>query len=817
MDGLIQDLRYGLRQLGRNPGFTLVAVLTLGLGLGAATAIWSVVYGVLLRPLPYPEPERIVQVWQINERGGRTSVSDPNFAEWREWSRSFRALAQFSAQQVTVTGGAEPARVMAAAVSRDFFPAMGAAPILGRGFAEDDLVVGGAPGVIVSEGFWRRHLDGATDFTALRLEFYGRSNQVVGVMPACFAFPFGAELWVPREQFPRLPSRTAHNWQVIGRLAGGATLEQAQAEMTAIARRQKEMYGDDTWHVDAAVVPLAEQLTGHTRPALLALLGAVGFLLLVACANVAGLLLARGAARQRELAVRAALGASRGRLVRQLLTESLLLALAGGAAGVVLAAFGVEALLALEPGRLPRTGDVAVDWPVLAFVLLLAVVVAAALGTLAALRMSGGLTNALAEGGRSGIGGGEGVRRVLVAAQIALTLVLLVGAGLLGRSFLRLVETDPGFRTEGLVVMDLTHPQPSGLEGYARIARTHEELLARLAAAPGVTAAGGVNSFPFYPGGADGMFLILPPGERMDTMDDLLKNFERLARNPDYTGYADFRIASGDYFRAAGIPLVAGRLFDERDGPDAPHVALISESLARERWPGRDPIGARIQYGNMDGDVRMFTIVGVVGDVRERGMDAAPRATFYGEYRQRPRVTGHFQVAVAGTLPAVQLISLARTELARVAPDVPPQFRTIEEVVAGSLADRRFPLLLLGVFGAVALALAVVGVASLAAWAVARRRREIGVRMALGASPGEVVRMIVRQGARLVAVGAVVGVVAAVALTRLLEGMLYGVRATDPLSFAAAAALLVVVALAACWAPARRAASIHPSEALRHE
>jgi predicted permease len=813
MDGIANDIRYALRQLRRNPGFALVAVVTLGLGLGAATAIWSVVYGVLLRPLPYPEAGRIVQLWQVNERGGRTSVSDPNFAEWREWSTSFGALAQMSAREVVVTGAAEPARAMAAAVSRDFFAAMGVEPAAGRSFAAEELAEGGAPVVMVSDGFWRRYLDSAADLSGRRLAFYGRTHDVIGVMPAGFVFPSGAELWVPREQLPRLPSRTAHNWQVVGRLAAGATLDQAQAEMTAIARRQKEMYGDDIWLVDASVVPLAEQLTGHTRPALLVLLGAVGFLLLVACANVAGLLLARGAARRRELAVRAALGASRGRLVRQLLTESLLLALAGGAAGVLLAAFGVEALLALEPGRLPRTGDVAVDWPVLAFALLLAVVVAAALGTLAALRMSGGLTGALAEGGRSGIGGGEGVRRVLVAGQMALTLVLLVGAGLLGRSFLRLVETDPGFRTQGLVVMDLAHPQPSGPDGYARIARAHEELLARLAAAPGVTAAGGVNKFPFHAGGADGMFLIVPPGERMESFED----FARIARNPENTGYADFRIASGDYFRAAGIPLLAGRLFDERDGPDAPHVAVISESLARERWPGRDPIGAQIQYGNMDGDLRPFTVVGVVGDVRERGMDAAPHATFYGEYRQRPRVTDSFQVALAGTLPAAQLVSMARTKLARVAPDVPPRFRTIEEVVAGSLADRRFPLLLLGVFGAVALALAVVGVASLAAWAVARRTREIGVRMALGATPGEIVRMIVGQGARLVTAGAVAGVGAAVALVRLLEGMLYEVRATDPATFLAAAALLVAVALAACWAPARRAAGIHPSEALRHE
>ena len=816
MESLRRDLRFALRTLVRTPGWTLATVLTLALGIGATTAIFSVLHGVLLSPLPYPEPDRIVMLWQLGQSGNQNSISDANFFDIKDRSRSFEALAQVSGGggPVSVTGDVEPVRVPAVRVSREFFAVLGLEPIVGRLFLEEELREGGTPAVVVSERFWRDRLGAPNDLSGKTLVFGGRAHRVVGVMPRAADHPAGVDLWVPRELDAILPSRTAHNWQAVGRLRDGVTLARANGEVSAIARQLKSEHGDDTWMFDAELVPLHEQLVGHVRSGLLILLGASAFLLLIASANVTNLLLARAAGRQRELAVRLAMGAGRRRLVQQLLIESLVIALAGGALGVLLAFLGVRALLLLEPGNLPRVADVGVSWMVLAFAFALSLVTAASIGLITALRGTGSeLRDALAQSQRTMAAGGHRVRSGLVVAQVAATLVLLVGAGLLGRSFLRLLSIEPGYRTEGAVVLDVAMPAARTDEELARRRATYDQLLERLRAIPGVRSVGGVNALPLRGGGySNGTFIaLLHAGEQMD-----FERFGQLMKDPARAGYAEFRIASEGYFEAMGISLVRGRLFEPGDAPDAPHVAVISEKLAETEWPGEDAIGKSIQFGNMDGDLRPYTVVGIVTDIREATLDAEPRGTFYGYYRQRPRPVGAFNIVMTGPANPASVIPAARRIVQDVAPDVPPRFRMIEEIVTQSVADRRFSLFLLGAFAASALLLAVMGVYSVVSVLVAQREHEMGIRVALGAQSGDVASLVLRQGAVLALIGILVGLAAAFGLTRLLEALLYGVSATDPVSFAAVSALLVVVALAASWVPARRATRVDPMSVLRN-
>lgn len=812
MSAFLQDVRFAVRSLAKNPGYAAVAVLTLGIGIGAATALFSVVHGVLLRPLPYPAPERIVQVWEVSSRGNPINVTDPNFADWRERSRSFSGLAQFQSGPTSVVGGDEPVRGMVAWVSGDFFRVMGVQPVVGRAFAPDELQPGGAGAVVVAHSFWQDHLGGAPDLSDRSLSFGDGVYQVVGVMPPGFEFPAGVQLWTPREPLPVLTSRTAHNWHVVGRLADGIALGQARQEMSAISRGLKEEHGDDITLVDAAVVPLHEHLVGGVRPILLVLLGASGFLLLVAVANVTNLSLARMAARRRELAVRVALGASRWRLLGATLAESLTLSLAGGALGVLLAGAGLRALLAVEPGNLPRADGIGLSLGALALALAVAAVTGVSLAAMASVRAGrSDLRSGLASGDRTRTGSAS-VRRAqdgLVAAQVALTFVLLVGAGLLGRSIIRLLEVDVGFRTDSVVAMSLSH---SGVSDQA-LADVHHEIVTRLRAIPGVDEAGGSNRVPLMWGGSNGTFIIQNhPGE-IESFDE----WGALTRVPERTGQASFRVASDGFFRALGIPLVSGRLFDDRDGYDAPHVAVINEALARTRWPGEDPLGKLINYANMDGDFRPMMVVGIVGDVRDYAIDAEPAPAVYASYRQRPRPTSEFTYVLAGAGGAAALSAAARRVAAEVAPTAPPRLRTIEEVVAAPLAPRRFSLLLLAVFGATALLLSAMGVYGLVSYGVTQRRREIGIRVALGAVRGRVLGMIVRQGATLAVVGVGFGVAVAAWLTRYIAHQLYGVESRDTATFAAAIAFLLLVAVVASYIPARRAARVDPMVALREE
>lgn len=815
MHTFLSDVAYGLRVLRRNPGFAVTAALSLALGLGAATAIFSVVYGVLLRPLPYPEPDRLLQLWQLNEpTGTRSQVSDPNFEEWRDANRSFAALAQYSMAIVSATGGSEPARVSATWASAQFFDVLQVTPAAGRIFAAEEQVEGGRPTALVSHAFWRRYLEANSTLEEAVVIFDGLPHQVVGVMPEGFAFPPGTDLWAARERRGRNPYRTGHNSRVIGRLAPEVTLAQAQTEMTGIARAQKARYGDDIWLTNIALVPLREQLTGQVRAPLLVLFGAVGVLLLVACANVANLMIAQLTARRRELAVRSALGASTWRLNRQLVTESLLLAAIGGGLGLLAAPWGVRALLALDPTRLPRPDAVRVDLPVALFTLLTISAVAVGLAFAAGSRASTATNDTLKAGGRSQVGGRgeEGLRAILVTAQIALSLVLLIGAGLLGRTLLTLLTIDPGFRTTGAVVADLSVVEGDDDLAGQRTADFYTRLMERVRAMPGVQSVGGISHFPLRGGFTNGTFLVVRPGDRFESLDDLRPLF----RDQSRTGNAEFRVASAGYFQAQGIPLRRGRLFEERDTNEAPHVALISESLARQRWPDQDPIGVVIQFGGMDGDLRPFTIVGVVGDVRDGSLDRGASPTFYAHYRQRTRSIGRFSV-VARTEQGASFAATLRETLRDMRPDTAPRIQRIEEIVAGSLSDRRFNLSLLAAFGLSAVALAGLGIYGVTAFWVSRRTPEIGIRLTLGATPGEVLRLVVGRAWRVVLVGLTAGLIAAYVASAVLRNMLFGVEPTDPVTFAAATVLLGAVALVASAVPASRAARVDPAVALRSE
>ncbi|MGH9380888.1 MAG: ABC transporter permease [Thermoanaerobaculia bacterium] len=817
MDAFLQDLRQTLRQLGKVPGFTIVVVGTLALGIGATTALFSVVHGVLLRALPYPQPDRIVRVFEVEEDGDRNSnMSDPNFADLHEQNRSFEGLAKFYSTVLSTSGGREAARVMVAWVSRDFFRVMGVQPHLGRTFHADEQREGAAPVALVSHGYWQRYLEGDSELSGRTLRIGDSVVAVVGVMPPGFAFPDGADLWIPKELWGVAPSRTALNSRVVGRLAAGVPVERARGDLSGIARRLKAEYGDDTWMADAAVIPLHEDLAGRTRPALLLLLGASGFLLLIACANVVNLLLARVAARQRDLAVRISLGAGRAHLIRQSLAESLLLSLVGGALGVFAARWGIDLLLGLEAGNIPRLTEIRVDGAVLLFALAVSVLIAVVLGLLAAWRATAdGVQASLAAGQRTQAGAGSArLRGTFVVSQVALTLMLLVGTGLLLRSFMRLLDVDPGYRTQGAVIVNAYLPYPESEEQAELQGGFYRRLISRLGALPSVTEIGGVDSLPLRPEGANGMFLLLNRPDEVVSIED----FVRLGRDATRTGYAEYRRATPGYFPAMQIPLLRGRPFDERDHPDSTHVAVVSESLAKATWPDEDPIGKLVQFGNMDGNFRPFTVVGVVGDIRDASLEAEPRPTFYANSYQRPgALAAALNIVLVTAGDARSLMTAARQVVHELDPEVSPSIQTLEEISTSSLAERRFQLLLLAVFGTTALLLAVVGIYGVISFHVAQRTREIGVRMALGATSETVVRLVVRQALLPAALGVALGLAGALAVTHLMQSLLYGIPATDPITFFAAPTLLLAAAMLACSLPARRAARVDPMQVLREE
>jgi putative ABC transport system permease protein len=816
MTSIWLDLRHAARVLVKQAGVTSIAILTLGLGIGATTAIFSVVYGVLLRPLPYPRPERLAAVWEINHRGTRSRLAEPNFDDFRDRNRTFSAMAKYTEWVTSIAGAGEPTRTTVAAVTGDFFKVLGIQPAVGRGLTTEDARLGAEPVAIVSHRYWTGALGSSRPLSTTHLRIEDRVYTVVGVMPAGFAFPANVDVWRPAELDQENTSRTSHNFHAVGRLRDGVAMAQASADLSAIARdviRHSPEQGEYLL-ADAEAVSLRASLTGRAGSALYILLGAVFFLLLVGCANVTNLLLAQASARRRELAVRHALGAQRGRIVRQFVAEALVLAAAGCLAGLVIASLGVNGLLALAPADLPRLDEISLSWTVLGFAAGLSGAVALALGLLTgwrATRLDPGET--LLDGGRGQAGSvsSHRVGRALVAAQLAITVVLLVGAALLGRSLLRVLSVDPGFRTDHVVTMDLAVPSSDDPAAKARLWPFYADALDRLRAIPGVGEVAAASAVPLDGGLPDGMFLHLAPGDAPRNVDDLLLRFRR----KDHSGTADYCAASPGYFHALGIPVIRGRLFDERDGPDRPHVAVISESLARAEWPGDDPIGRTVEFGNMDGDLRPLTIVGIVGDTRESGLEQPPRPTLYVNLLQRPRFSA--TVVMRSGVDTRAVTAAAAAVLRQVAPDVPPRFRTFDEIVAASLGTRRFNLTLVAAFACTALLLAVAGIYSVMAYTVTRRRREIGVRMALGASPRQVVGGILGQGLATTVAGLAAGVLGALALTRALRSLLFEVTPTDPVAFAAVTAVLAGVAALACYAPASRASRVDPVETLRQE
>jgi putative ABC transport system permease protein len=831
MQTLWQDLRYGARMLLKKPGFTLIAVMTLSLGIGACTAIFSIVDAVLLRSLPYPESERVVQLREVNEKGRRVAFTDPNFRDVRERNRTLEAIAEYSGWMQTVTGGSEPLRVRVLTATNGFFRVLGVAPLAGRAFLPEDAEDGGKHVAVISYGFWQRAFGGRADLNGLKLRTGDLIFDVVGVMPPGFSYPQNFDVWIPREIFPPETSRSAHNWNVIARLKGDVTLAQARADLSAIARQIKQDYGKDTIAADAvdiAVIPLQEFLVGDAKNVLLIVLAAVGFLLMVACANVANLMLAQATARQKELAVRAALGATRVKLATQFVTENVLLALVAGAIGVVFALWGVDLLISLNPGSLPRADEIGVDARAMGFTLSLALIVAIVLGLAPLARLSQkDLHDNLKEGGRGQAGHSMSnrLRGALVVAQMALTLILLTGAGLLGKSFYHLLQVDPGFRTESAVVTDLSLPEYTGPDRLPQLMRAYKrlmqggaqeriseppeyeefrkrqwllyrQLIDGFSRIPGVVAIGGVNGVPMDGGRGDGTFW--------------------LDGNPTKKGYADYRVASAGYFAAVGIPLVRGRVFDESDSPDAPHAAVISQSLARRYWPNEDPIGKRIQFGNMDGDLRLLHIVGVVGDVRANGLDEEAAPTIYANALQRPPRSDISIVVRAQADPAT-LTPAFRQMVGALNSELPVSFRTLEQIFFSSLDRRRFSLVIFAAFAAVALALAVMGIYGVMSYAVAERTRELAIRISLGAQNRDVFRLVMGGGLRLALAGVGLGLAGAFALTRVIAALLYGVSPTDLMTFAGVALLLSFVALLACWIPARRATKVDPMIMLKYE
>src|SRR5215467_425290 len=822
VETLWQDLRFAVRTLRKNLGFAAVAVLTLALGIGASTSIFSVVDAVLLRPLPFPNPHQIVTVWELSAPGRRMHLADPNFLDFREQNHSLVGLADFSSGPESVSGGIEPVRMNVAAVSQDFFKVMGIEPAQGRDFAGDELRLHGTPAMIVSYGYWQQYLGSRADFSTVHLTMEGQVYSVVGVMPQGFDFPAGVSAWVAHEQlYEWEPSRTSHNGEGIGRLRDGTSLEQARADLGTIARRLESQYGKEGdinsgyMLVDAAVVPLADAMVGKVRSALITLFAAVILLFLVACANVAGLLLARSAARRKELAVRAALGAGRARLVQQLLAESLVLAMIGGLLGTLVAVWTTNLLPAILPADLPRQQGIAINGTVLLFTLIATLLVALSLGLFAAWRAGSlDLNEALRAGSRGYSAGSQKARSSLVIGEIAVTLLLLFGAGLLGRSFLRLISINPGLNGDHLILALFMPTRPQTYNASLQQIQLIDGVLTRLRAIPGVQSAGFTGELPIASGFANGQFLILDGQKPPANFDE----WGRFTQNPRNVGEALYCSTSSDYFRTAGVPLLRGRLFDERDGPDSPHVAVISEAVARQQWPNQDPIGHEIEFGNMDGNLKPLTIVGIVGDVRAEGLDQPVSPVIYVDYKQRG-VNGNASPMIlvrtdAGTGPVV---AAAHSIFHDLAPDVPVKFSTFADEMGGWLSQKRFLLLLGALFAGAALGLAAVGIYGLVTHSVTRRTQEIGIRMSLGAERGDILRLVLWEGAKLAAFGVIIGIAASLAVTRLMSSLLFGISATDPLTFVAVAALLASVALLASYIPARRAMRVDPMVALRYE
>ncbi len=800
---MTQDIQHAVRTLLKNPGFAVIAVLTLAVGIGANTAIFSVVDGVLLRPLPYRDPDRIVRLWEQTSRGARVAVSYPNFLDWREQATGFDRMAAYQGGREAVLGGVEPVFADVYSVTAGFFDVFGVAPAVGRTFVAEEERLGGAPAAVVSDGFWTQNLGRNPDLSALKVGVQGFTLRIVGVMPPGFAYPDGAGVWVPKELTADETGRTGHNNAVVARLRAGVGLTQADAQLDSVVGRLRAQHANDTDALSATSVGLHQALTGGTRDRLLMLVAAVGLVLLIACVNVASTLLARGEERRKELAIRAALGASRSRLVRQLLVENVILSTSGALGGLLLAGWLVRALLAIDASGLARADAVGISMPVVLFALALAFVTPLLFGLAPSMQISRTeLRETLSEGSRGGSSPVRGhARRVLVAAEVAIALLLLVGAALLIRSFANVMAVDMGFDTRGVITAELSLPG----NVYTDATRTsgfYRDLLPKLQTIPAVSAVGAISDFPLSGSDASGLFEL-----------DGDKNPRAADRQ------ASYRVVTPGYFEAMGIPVLKGRVIGDGDAFGREVVAVVNQDFVKRYVPSGDPIGRRFKFFGMDSmNEPWMAIVGVVGNVKHESLVHETDPEAYVSYLQRPLRTQYpmtIAVRPAAASMTAGLAQLLRERIRRIAPDVPVELSTLDARVGRSVSERRFTMLVLGLFAGIALLLAAVGIYGVLAYSVVQRTQEIGIRMALGAESGSVVRLMLGGAMGAVAVGVMLGAVGAYFTTRTLQSFLFGVKPLDPWAFVGAIAALGAVALLAGYLPARRATRVDPLVALR--
>ena len=804
MQTLWQDLRYGARLLLKQPGFTLIAILTLALGIGANTAIFSVVNAVLLRPLPYKDPDRLMMIRDTKiPQFPEFSIAPGNFLDWQKQNTVFERLIAFRGASFNLIGTGDPERLHGMTVTDGFFATLGAQPQLGRDFLPEEDQPGHNNVVILSYGLWQNRFGGDANVLNQTITLDGQAYSVIGVMPASFRIEGrDPDLWTPMAFTPRdAQNHGGHSLAAIGQLKPGVTIDQAQTEMSAIADRLAAQYPNSNTGWNVKIMPLLEYTVRSIKPALIMLLGAVAFVLLIACANVANLLLARAAGRQKEMAIRTALGAGRGRIIGQLLTESLLLALAGGAVGLVLAKWGMDALLTLTPEDLPRMSNVSLDGRALAFTLTITLLTGVIFGLVPAWQASKpDLNETLKDAGRGSTEGGRRqlIRNTLVVVEVAAALVLLVGAGLLIKSFWQLQKVDPGFNPDHALTVSVALPRSKYPKEPQQVA-FFQQLLEHVGALPGVQAAGASNVLPL--------------------MDDFVLSFEVEDQPPLPPGASqstNFYSVSADYFKAMGIRLLQGRLLSERDTATSPHVAVINETLAAKIFPNDNPIGKRITFGRQGNNTDWYEVVGVVGDVKHYGLDQPTPMQTYEPFTQQ--TCSSMALVVRTTGDPSSLSTAIRSEVLQLDKEQPiSNIRVLNRIVSTSVAQQRFSMLLLGIFAAVAMVLAGIGIYGVLSYAVSQRTHEIGIRMALGAGRRDVLRLVVGQGLLLALVGVAAGLGAAYGLTRLMASLLFGVSATDPLTFLVIALLLVVIALLACYIPARRAMKVDPMIALRYE
>jgi putative ABC transport system permease protein len=808
METLIQDIRYGLRTLLKQPTFTIISVITIALGIGANTAIFSVVNAVILRPLPYPDADKLVMLWSTTPKDGNQEqpFSFADFNDVRAQAKSFSHIAAASPLwNFTLTGGGEPEPIQGLFVSQNLFDMLGARPAIGRGFLSDDDRQGANPVVIISHALWQRRFGGDRNVLGRSLNVSGVNATIVGVMPEDFYFlESSAELWAPLAQNQFAGSaRNVRLLSVVGRLNTGVPLTQANAELSAISGQLAAQYPDTNSGFGLRALSLHQQVTGRVRGALLLLLGAVGLVLLIACVNVVNLMLVRSAGRSREIAVRAAVGAGRLRLLRQLLTESITLSVFGGAAGALVATWGVKLLLTLNPIALPRYNKIGVDSTVLLFTLAASVITGIVFGLAPAWRMfKFDLNSILKEGGRGTVDSSQHrLSGALVSLEIATAFVLLIGAGLLIRSFARLIDVNPGFETQHTLTMQVGLPNASYGEPQKRIAFV-QQLEANLKGIPDVASVGIVTRLPLLSALNNVTTFLTIEGRQMQ---------------PGERPEIDFRRASTGYFEAMSIPLLAGRLVTEQDVTNNTHSVVINEAMAKRFWPGEDPIGKHISTATATGQQTQWqTIVGIVGNVRHLGLDTDPRPELYYHSNTSPPFGPVLVIRSKGDPKAV--ISLARAKVRELDRDVPvSNVNTMDQLVAQSVAQRRFGMFLLTGFAALALLLAAIGIYGVISYSVAQRTQEIGVRMALGARTVDVLKLVMTNGLKLAAMGLVIGLVGAFLLTRLMARLLFHVGPTDAVTFASVSVGLLLVAFLACYLPARRATKVDPLVALRYE